>query len=163
MRRFSIKISKICLFLMAGFVLGCSSPSIHEKIGRLPSGQTANKSLRPTVQIKGERYTLIPEILDLENGAAVPQELYERFDSRLIGASLISRLHSSRESNANVSDPETNFWKETKIQMRFDPQFIESIKKNGFLNLHQVGHSNGDFERANRAENESAFVGVKLL
>jgi hypothetical protein len=94
-----------------------------------------------TAMIDDVRYRLIPEIMKLKDGDVLPAEVYQNYDSRLIGASLVARYHQSDEVDGNSDKPEFDFEKNTLLQLEFNPELIKGIQQNGFLNLHQIPRS----------------------
>lgn len=126
------------------------------------SSAVISSDSKPTAIIEEQAYYLIPEILDMRDRETVPSEIYIKYDSRLIAASLVYRLHESREQQDNAFAPETDFKTRTVIQMRFPPELISSIAQKGFLNQHQLEHARGDVRRLGRAQTEDRMIGVRL-
>ncbi len=113
-----------------------------------------------TLMIEGKNYHLIREILTLSNGSTLPEGIITKYDSRLIAASIIQRFHAIREWRDGVSNPDYDYRSGTLIQMRFPESVIESIKKYGFENEHQIGKGWGDLDR--RLHQEETEIGLVI-
>jgi hypothetical protein len=115
-----------------------------------------------TAMIDGTLYHLVPSILNLPDGATVPANDYREYSPDLIAASLVARLHEVNEADDNAAKPAQDFQNDTLIQMRFDASLIDSIRKAGFLNQHQIGASKGLLNPSYRATVEDALIDVNL-
>jgi hypothetical protein len=115
-----------------------------------------------TALIGGTLYHLVPEILQLRDGQTVPSDDYKKYSSDLIAASLVERMHDWDERAANVAQPSFDYQSGTLLQMKFNDNEVTSILKSGFLNQHQIGHSDGLYSPARRAQVEDSLIGVHL-
>lgn len=116
-----------------------------------------------TAMIDGTLYHLIPEIMSLPDNATVPADVYTKYSPDLIAASLVARLHNADESKDNAEHPVYDYKADTMIQMKFNASNIGPIKKtDGFLNQHQIDHSDGDLEPGRRAEIENTLIRMRL-
>lgn len=79
-----------------------------------------------------------PEIINLENGQAVAEEIYEKYEASKIATSLIYRYFQKVErpkiSEADVRRPSYPLYQQADSVLAFDSKYIESIIENGFLN-----------------------------
>lgn len=115
-----------------------------------------------TATINGTPYYLVPEILNLQNGDTVPQEIYKKYSPNLIAASLVQRLHNTKETKANSENPNYDFQAHTLLQLKFNDKYVNSIKQSCFLNQHQVNHSDGLLNQNRRANIEDSLIGIDL-
>ncbi len=122
---------------------------------------TAPLPAKATASLQSLQKKLLSEILALQDGAAIPFELYQKYDSRVIGASIVARIQK-RNDSAPAQKPDYDFWKDTQIQMAFEEKYFDSIQKNCFLNQHQVGTSKGILNPKHRARQESSMAGLEL-
>lgn len=134
----------------------------------LPDSNVLGKDI--TVLIENVKYHVIPEVMRLKDGDSLPKDLYDRYDSRLIAASLVARYHRADEKDGNSKNPEFDFQKNSLIEMEFDSKLVDSIQEHGFLNAHQVQKTwvgdassvDGGNYRNTRALLESGFLKVQL-
>lgn len=115
-----------------------------------------------SVSIDGQRFRPIPEIMNLPDGAVIPESVYARFDSRLIGASIVTRLHERHEHQSSDHHPEFDYRRDGVIQMAFHPEFIDHHAQYGFQNQHQIMQSDGTMDGALRARVEDVIATVQL-
>ncbi|RYZ81621.1 MAG: hypothetical protein EOP04_23600, partial [Proteobacteria bacterium] len=107
---------------------------------------------------------LIPEVMNLAQGAVVPKEVYLKYDARKIGVTITQKIYKEMEQEASdkVEKPALDFLNASAIQMAFNHQNIDSIAERGFLNQHQYKSSNGALDPKMRANAEDSFLGYKL-
>jgi hypothetical protein len=105
---------------------------------------------------------LIPEIIDLPNNDILPQQINERYSSEQIGASLVTRLHAIKESDANENAPVFDFWNNSVIEMAFSESYISAIQQNCFLNQHQIDHGRGSAYTRQRVSLEDRLIHAQL-
>ncbi len=81
---------------------------------------------------------VIPEVINLENGQAVAESIYEKYDASKIATSLIYRYFQKVErpkiSEADVRRPSYPLYQQAESVLAFDSKYIDSIIENGFLN-----------------------------
>lgn len=99
------------------------------------------------------------EFMDLEHNSPIPEYMFRDFDVNYLATSLVLRKH---ENEPKEPKPRYDFFQDTKITMAFDDKWIQEVAQKGFLNQHQIGHSNGTFSPTRRAYREDNFLGVKI-
>lgn len=102
----------------------------------------------------------------------LPEELIANFkspstDLRKVASSLMERKRQFilRWEDPNLNDGDPNFpnsLDEVELVCAFPEQYLDSLFKNGQLNLHQVGHTRGVCEPALRAHAEDYMIGIHL-
>jgi hypothetical protein len=98
-------------------------------------------------QFAARATSLIPEVINLKDGAVIPAEVYIKHDPRAIGRSIVERLALTMEDPTGKEDFHTlnlppekikfDPMTQTSIQLYFEEKHISEIIQNGFLNLHQ--------------------------
>ena len=130
------------------------------------SGLYVNAGGKPTslatASIGGVSYHLIPEVLRLKDGQAVPSDVYTRYSSALIGASIVQRLHLSRETDANEAAPAYDYRADAIIQMKINDVNFDSMAKSGFLNQHKIQSSSGAYTPNTRGAVEDNLLHTTL-
>jgi hypothetical protein len=92
----------------------------------------------------------------INSWAQVPQ------DTRLLGQQLAWQKHLTQEAGEDEVNPVYDFYSDTEIQMEFSSHVIAKIKKNCFLNLHQLGSSGAVNNPIIRTEVEDTIAGYRL-
>jgi|GEM_PF-4925673 hypothetical protein len=112
---------------------------------------------------KGE---IIPDLLRLQKGQLVHPDYYRLYEVNDIARTLIYRHYLLNEMPSireqDVQNPSFDFYGDAEIQIAFKSERIQDIAKNGFLNQHQVNHTNGCACTTERAVTEDAIIGLKL-
>jgi hypothetical protein len=102
------------------------------------------------------------EILTAREGSVIDSRVYSSYPSALIGHSLIQWIHATRELHKTVSKPFFDFKNDTHIVMAVNYSNFDKIMRNGFLNQHQTGTTNGSFDPKGRAQREDAMLNLRL-
>lgn len=104
-------------------------------------------------------------ILNLPEGAVLPQEIVKRYDSKAVGRALVQRVRSRQLPVPHYAEEiPYDLMNETEIFMYFHSRDLPRIlQKDQFENLHQSGQSSvvqgwGPL----RAKNDDGIVGLKL-
>ena len=113
-----------------------------------------------TAIIDGESRPLIPYFLGLKDGDWIPNHVAEQYDSRIVAASLVRRM--GKEENDLASDPDYDFYRDSKIQIAFWERLIEPIANGCFKNQHQTHSSGGMYDGYSRAALENRMIRLKL-
>jgi hypothetical protein len=116
---------------------------------------------------------LLPEFLNIPfNTTEMPEQQLQllkgkKVDLKNVAISLVERKRQFQDrwkTSDNVEAPD-NFPKscdEIEILSFFPEQFIDSLIKDGQLNMHQTGESRGLTQRTIRAKAENSMIGIKL-
>lgn len=115
--------------------------------------------------LAASRTDAIPEIVHLKNGETVPHSLFGKFDSRKIARSLNYKIYQDREmaeAEKTGADAAYDYEGDSLIELAFPEKYLDSIAQNGFLNQHQLGHTQGVPCPSCRAEREDIMLGYKL-
>lgn len=109
-----------------------------------------------------ETKDLIPEIMKLKPGQAVPEAVYRKYSSKEIAITLVYKKFLDRKPGKRKFPATYDFLDGTELQMVFPQKYLELIEKNGFLNQHQINQSGGDLDRQSRAKSEDHLAGYKI-
>ncbi|MBK7890671.1 MAG: hypothetical protein IPJ84_07450 [Bdellovibrionales bacterium] len=92
----------------------------------------------------------------------IPDDAYKSYSTEEIAEALVTKLGDRnrriRRSGRNSFRPST----ETDLMLFFREDSVDSIIKDGFLNIHQVGHTNGDSTPSARAQLENYLTGITV-
>jgi hypothetical protein len=114
--------------------------------------------------------------LGKERNSVIPDSLYETYSDSEIAAALIRRMRDSEIQQERLANPiRTNLdlYAETEILMAMPYKYVGSAAENGFLNFHQIGHTEGNVEGdgfddseerkgTQRSQIEDLMVGIRL-
>jgi hypothetical protein len=114
-------------------------------------------------EVNGELTSMIPEIFDLSPGQTLPATIYDSYDSKVVGLSLIQWIILNREkSDLTEETPDYNFMDDTRIMMAFNFTDFDKIQTSCFLNQHRSGSSHGAFNPTIRSQREDIFLNLNL-
>ncbi|MGZ3695838.1 MAG: hypothetical protein ACXWQO_17235 [Bdellovibrionota bacterium] len=111
---------------------------------------------------------LVPEIMNLAKNETVPIDVYEKYDSRLIGATLVYKIFRDQESQTAAkektksSEKDFNYLENSELQIGFKMEDFDAIYENGFLNQHQLHKSFACLCPGKRSRVEDALAGRPL-
>jgi len=124
------------------------------------------ESIQSVGQVAGKP-VLIPEVMSLPLGAVIPNEVYKKYDSRSIGASIVARLHQLKEvpTDAPLGQPIAyDFYRHSEIHLYFPQSAIRDVLSSGFLNQHQTYNTSaGVFDPQRRGSIEELMTRLKLV
>ncbi len=112
------------------------------------------------------RDVILPEVLAIPIGGAIPLSIFDNHDSCSIGRSIVERLKIVRDGPLQSKPAYYDFWKDSDIQLVFHEQNAESILEKGFLNSRQIKNGRalhtslnleGDFAAMTFPASESVF------
>lgn len=105
---------------------------------------------------------LIPEILQLEGGQAVPPRVFETHDPADIARSLVERVRLKNNPRIPAAKPDVNWAKNGRVLVFFKPEKLSDVLHQGLLNQHQTRASNGLLDLSRRRDLESTLLQVEL-
>lgn len=146
------------IFIAATETANCESTEVSAS-SCAPQVETTDTELRALID--GMLYKIIPEVLALKSGEAIPEKIIKEKDSRLVAASIIARLSKSEGINStDTLENSYDFYHDSEIQMAFNDKNFESIRKGCFRNQFQTNSTNGADAREHRqiAENKLADI-----
>jgi hypothetical protein len=149
-------------------------PRLIYKTGLILTVLTLLGSTAVAVAVPEIKDLLLPQFLDLPfNSASMPPECEEalrqgKLDLRKVAVSLVQRKRLFQERWERPSEdldlPE-NFPRscdEVEIISFFPEQHLDSLLKDGQLNMHQTGQSRGLVQMQIRTAAENSMIGIKL-
>lgn len=109
---------------------------------------------------------VLPEILNLEDGTALPQGFVTVKNAALVARTIVYR-HFQRVERPSMDEldliiPDYNLYANAAPMMAFKEKWLEAILQNGFLNLHQTRRTLGANLPNERAELENRLSGLTL-
>ena len=181
-----IRVKLICRLLTVSLFISAKMFVIHAS--RL---KTMNITLKPLLLLllliclvfwnattncfaQSQQEELIPAFVDLPfNHNIMPDEYLSvikspQADLRIIAASLMERKRRFIErwdTQSQKPEPEENFprsFNDFELVCFYPDQYLDSLIKQGQLNVHQVGHSRGYCDAVVRARAEDFFLGIHL-
>lgn len=150
------------IFIAATEASNCESTAISAS-NCAPIIDTTDTELRALID--GMLYKVIPEVLTLKSGEAIPEKIIKEKDSRLIAASIIARLSKSEEVKQDPKESEEDvydFYHDSEIQMAFNDKNFESIRKGCFRNQFQTNSTNGADAREHRQVTEKTLADINI-
>lgn len=109
----------------------------------------------------GELLEFIPEVMKLNFYDTIGNEIYQKYDSKIIALSLIHWIRVKKgETTERPGD--YDFLHDTRIAMAFNYKDFGAIRKSGFLNQHEVGKTGGIYSPNRRANLENGFLNLKM-
>jgi hypothetical protein len=105
-----------------GFLLLYGGSAFSQALGRDPFGRV-----------------LIPAIINLKNGDSISDEVFDKYDSRSIGESIVYRISKTRKKSRYIGTP-FNAFQDAEIHYYFSFQELtpNQIFTDGILNIFQV-------------------------
>lgn len=109
-------------------------------------------------------------IAGMRVGSKIPDEVYDQFSPNDIAKALVERVKKDETAKLKFFDenyPYTDYFRfdlktHSEQILYFSSTQFSSILQRGFLNQHQVDHSNGTFAPPSRRSQEDNMVGLKL-
>lgn len=116
--------------------------------------------------VAGNAGDVLPEILDLDDGAVLPKGFVTSKNAELVARTIVYR-HFQRVERPTIDEldltvPDYNLYANAAPMMAFKEKWLEAILQNGFLNLHQTGRTLGAHLPRVRAELEDRLSSLRL-
>ena len=149
----------VCLSLDAGLDKMCARDTSIDQTCQNQSSQKDFVGWRQESCVLQTGQEVIPEIINLNNNAVVPADIYQRYSADKIATSLVFRyfqkVERSKMNKQDVLHPSYDVYKNFKTVIAFNSSRISQIIDSGFLNQHRTGHSAGNLDgnARNIAEN----------
>jgi hypothetical protein len=120
-------------------------------------------------------FSSLPRVFKLPPGSifsVVGREVFQKYSADRILRSLIYRIYANHElpklkkilNGASAAERENlrSLYDAVTIQLAFKPKISESVANRGFLNMHQIGTSNGYRLPTTRFVTEETYLGLNL-
>jgi hypothetical protein len=105
----------------------------------------------------------IPEILALKDGEEIPREIFDKYDSRTIGESIVARIRIKREipREKQLSGPiNYDYFADTELQLHLPSRKIPRVLEMGIINMHQGGV--GVIPSFDKLTTEDSIMGLRV-
>lgn len=142
----------------------CGAYRDQNFIGQVESSKCSYLYLNGEGKIRGmlNDQIILPEIFDLNPKGEISSADFKDYNSKDIARTLIQKIHRERENDRNISKPDYDFLKDTRIAIQFNLGNLDSILRKGFLNQYETKASNGSYDPSKRRWLENSFLGMDL-